>query len=88
MNWFYSLARDLWHKYQERQIQKGLEKYKVPLGDSNLSWQDAFDHAFEEIVDLVHYVTYLRYKLQQMQNEIDRLQAENKELKERLLQDW
>lgn len=88
MYWFYSMARGLWCTYQERQIKKGLEKYGVPLNGARLSWQEVFEHAVEENVDQMHYLTLLKIKLQKMQTEIDNLRAENKRLKERLFNDW
>lgn len=76
-HYLYKRAEELDNEAKKQQLIKGAEKYPEPLEPDSWTALQGAQHAFQEITDIKHYVT-----LQLIKNE--RLEAENKLLKERL----
>lgn len=58
----YKEATNYWLETQAGQINKGAAKYPEPLNPSSWSFKELLDHAMQENVDQVHYITALRTK--------------------------
>jgi hypothetical protein len=59
-NPLYADARRYFEDKQRGQIAKGAEKYPEPLNAASWSIAQLVDHAMEEAVDQVHYLTALK----------------------------
>lgn len=59
-HWLYVKAQSEWLRVQAEQIKKGIAKYPTPLGDSGLSVTEFANHAIQENVDQMHYLTALK----------------------------
>jgi hypothetical protein len=55
---------------QQTQIKKGAEKYDEPLNHESWTYDQLVDHADEEVVDLKHYLTTIRNKFRDMEEDI------------------
>jgi hypothetical protein len=83
-NWVYKEARELTEEVRREQIMKGAAKYPVPLGDADWTPLQLVNHAMQENVDQVHYLTMLKFEIEQLNAKIERLEKENARL-EKLL---
>ena len=66
----YSLALKAYQDTRETQITKGYEKYGTQLHPSNHSSEELFNHAFEELVDLTHYIAAYHYKMHHLKERL------------------
>jgi hypothetical protein len=92
----YQKARDLFERTQEQQIVKGLHKYEGPLNPAEWTAMELIDHAMQELVDGVHYLTALKEKAATLETDkqlfeakliisewkAEKLRLENEQLKE------
>lgn len=65
-NPLYGEAKALFERVQARQIAKGAEKYPEPLKAASWSLPQLIDHAMEEVVDQVHYITAIKERGDQL----------------------
>lgn len=56
----YDEARSTWTDVQQRQIDKGMEKYGRPLGEHPWTIHALIDHAVMENVDQMHYIAAVK----------------------------
>ena len=70
---FYQSALDAFTATQKEQINKGAQKYPEPFNPLSWSPDALLQHAMEEAVDLVHYLTGLHQQIQAREQEIRRL---------------
>lgn len=66
----YREARDDWMIVQEEQIRKGAEKYPEPLNPASWTGEQLVRHGMQEVVDLTHYLTAMKFKFQEMERDI------------------
>lgn len=69
-NPLYKQALAFWRAIQQRQIKKGAAKYPEPLGYYNWKPLELINHAVEENVDQMHYLTALKQNTNDMENAI------------------
>lgn len=62
----YDEARSYFAEVQEGQIEKGRKKYPADLNEDNWTALDLIDHAMQEAVDQIHYLTALRRKIRKL----------------------
>jgi len=89
MSLIYDRAKELWANVQREQIEKGMEKYGTPLNPDDWTNEQLLNHAVQENVDQMHYMTSLYEKLSSTttemhvrENEIKKLRRENNNLKQ------
>jgi hypothetical protein len=89
MSLIYDRAKELWANVQREQIEKGMEKYGTPLNPDDWTNEQLLNHAVQENVDQMHYMTSLYEKLSSTttemrvrENEIKKLRRENQNLKQ------
>jgi sRNA-binding regulator protein Hfq len=68
-NQLYKDANFLYNRTQLKQMIKGVEKYPNPLNVNDWDSNEVINHALEEMVDLSHYITLMKYKLDQLERE-------------------
>lgn len=66
----YKEANFMYNRTQLKQMEKAAEKYPEVLTDENWTADELIDHAFQEAVDLTHYLATLSNKMKKMQDEI------------------
>lgn len=62
----YDEARSYFAEVQGGQIEKGREKYPADLNEDDWTALDLIDHAMQEAVDQIHYLTALRRKIRKL----------------------
>lgn len=87
----YKNARATYEKTQKQQIEKGLLKYPEPLNPDVWTIGELVQHAFDELVDLSHYIQALAEKevaanktpqIELLYKDIEILRTENNELRD------
>jgi hypothetical protein len=68
-NQLYKDANFLYNRTQYKQMEKAAEKYPNPLNVNDWDADEVINHALEEMVDLSHYITLMKYKLDQLERE-------------------
>ncbi|UVI31194.1 hypothetical protein [Paenibacillus spongiae] len=66
----YGKALAYFQEVQKQQIEKGRQKYPEPLNPASWTELELIDHAMQEAVDQVHYLTALRIKVLERQAEM------------------
>jgi hypothetical protein len=72
-NQLYRDANFLYNRVQLKQMEKATEKYENPLNSSDWSSDEIVNHALEEMVDLSHYITLVKYRFDEYKKEIEDL---------------
>lgn len=80
-HWFYKTARAVWLSVQNKQIQKGAEKYPNPFDPGEWSNDELANHALEENVDQAHYIVGMKQRMNEQEKRILQLEKELAELK-------
>lgn len=69
-NPLYKDANFLYNRTQLNQMVKAAEKYPNPLNVKDWTPEEVLNHAFEELVDQSHYLTTLKYHIDDLKAQI------------------
>jgi tRNA G18 (ribose-2'-O)-methylase SpoU len=83
-HYLYKRANELHTETKEEQLVKAANKYPEPLEPDHWSALQCGRHAFQELIDLEHYVTMQLIKNERLEANIKELEQENKELKQQI----
>jgi predicted phage-related endonuclease len=83
-HYLYKRADELHSKTKLEQLTKAANKYPEPLEPDHWSALQCGRHAFQELIDLEHYVTMQLIKNERLEENIKELEQENKELKQQI----
>jgi hypothetical protein len=72
-NQLYKDANFAWQRTQVKQIIKGAEKYPEPLNPFSWTGTELVEHALQESVDQVHYLTGLLAQIKEMEIWVEKL---------------
>ncbi|WDF02913.1 hypothetical protein [Shouchella hunanensis] len=72
---------------QQQQYEKGIKKYGAPFNPDHFNQREVSAHAFEELADLLVYVSGMSEKLSKQEQKINKLETSLKLVRNEALRD-